>query len=159
MKNRGFTLIELLVVISIIAMLASIVLNAVSASRAKGRDAKRVQELRTIQTAMISYYLSTGTMPANQTPCCGYCDNQSNFMQELVTAGLLPGGVPKSPAGANYCYYNYGAGSSPGALLVVVLEASAPSTTGYPGTCRPWAPAQNWCDHGNNTYYCLCYNY
>jgi len=157
-RNKGFTLIELLVVIAIIGMLASIVLVSLQGARAKARDAKRVAELREIQTALISYYLTNQTMPINRTPCCGYGDTQANFLQELVDSNLLPGN-PLSPPGASYAYYNYGPGNSVGALLTVYLEGSAPSTTGYPGTCRPWGPAQNWCDQGNDSWYCLCYPY
>ncbi len=48
MQPRGFTLIELLVVIAIIGILASIVLVSVNGGRAKGRDAKRIEDLQSI---------------------------------------------------------------------------------------------------------------
>jgi prepilin-type N-terminal cleavage/methylation domain-containing protein len=56
MARKGFTLIELLVVIAIIGLLASIVLVSLNSARAKARDAKRVSELKQIQTAIELYY-------------------------------------------------------------------------------------------------------
>lgn len=44
----GFTIIELLVVIAIIGLLASVVMASLSGSQAKGRDARRLQDLRSI---------------------------------------------------------------------------------------------------------------
>jgi prepilin-type N-terminal cleavage/methylation domain-containing protein len=48
MQPRGFTLIELLVVIAIIGILASIILVSVNGARGSGRDAKRVEDLRSM---------------------------------------------------------------------------------------------------------------
>lgn len=62
-KNKGFTLIELLVVVSIISLLASVVLASLNSARAKGRDAKRKQDLETMRTVIYSYYLDHGTYP------------------------------------------------------------------------------------------------
>lgn len=52
MKKNAFTLVELLVVISIIAMLTSIVLVSLRGVRAKGRDARRMSDIRQIANAM-----------------------------------------------------------------------------------------------------------
>lgn len=80
-KQSGFTLIELLVIISIIGLLASIVLTSLSSARAKGRDAKRIQDLKQMDTAIQLYidkyghapYLGanncTATNPIGYNPC------------------------------------------------------------------------------------------
>ena len=52
MKSKAFTLIELLVVISIIGILASIVLVALSSSRVKGRNARIQQEVTSLRNQL-----------------------------------------------------------------------------------------------------------
>ncbi len=54
--RQGFTLIELLVVIAIIGILASVILASLSSARSKGRDAKRIADLKQIQLALELYY-------------------------------------------------------------------------------------------------------
>ncbi|MBX4192073.1 prepilin-type N-terminal cleavage/methylation domain-containing protein [Candidatus Parcubacteria bacterium] len=62
-KTRGFTLIELLVVIAIIGILASVIIANVSGSKSKGRDAKRVADIKNIQVALELYYNDNGFYP------------------------------------------------------------------------------------------------
>jgi general secretion pathway protein G len=62
-KSKGFTLIELLVVVAIIGVLATIVLSSLSEARARARDAKRLADIKTIQTALEVYNLDNGTYP------------------------------------------------------------------------------------------------
>ena len=81
MKNnkQGFTLIELLVVIAIIGLLSTLSIVALNSARARSRDARRVSDIKQIQTALEMYYnvadeyptigtgpnqLSTSTSPA-----------------------------------------------------------------------------------------------
>lgn len=67
--RRGFTIIELLVVIAIIALLASIILVSLNTSRSKGRDARRIADLKQIQAALDLYaYESNGRYPATLNP-------------------------------------------------------------------------------------------
>ena len=54
--KRGFTLIELLVVIAIIGILASVVLASLNSARKKGRDARRVADIKQVQLALELYF-------------------------------------------------------------------------------------------------------
>ena len=100
LKNRkGFTLIELLVVVAVIGILASVILVGVAAFRGKGRDARRIQDLRQIQNGLELYFTKNGSYPAaiadlltavvgvNQVPtdpstnaAYGYCVNGSRYV-------------------------------------------------------------------------------
>jgi prepilin-type N-terminal cleavage/methylation domain-containing protein len=63
-QNGGFTIVELLVVVSIIALIASSVFVLLSGARAKGRDATREQHIKTLQTALDSFYTNARSYPA-----------------------------------------------------------------------------------------------
>ena len=158
MERKGFTVIELLVVVAIIGLLASVVLASLNSARAKARDARKQADFRAISTALQLYFDKTGSMPANFNPCCGVTEGDGNYersMQELVDAGFLPQ-IPRSPGGAKYSWYNYGGGGNIGGLMVTTLETVPNSTTGIPPSCRPWAPAANWCSQLSNQEYCIC---
>lgn len=100
--QKGFTLIELLVVISIIALLASIILVALSGIRAKARDTKRAADMEQIYKALNLFYDQYGCLPITTGSTCagagGYSESnsggwdyssQGGFMTFLQTAGYL----------------------------------------------------------------------
>ena len=72
--NRGFTLIELLVVVAIIGMLASVVIAALGNTRAKARDARRLADLKQLQTALELYATdNNGLYPSTSLQWWGNC--------------------------------------------------------------------------------------
>lgn len=92
--KKGFTLIELLVVLAIVSLLMSAVLASLSTARARSRDLRRLQELRSMQKAMEIFYASNNRYPDVSTAACGWdIGNTGNpadpFIQELETSGLF----------------------------------------------------------------------
>ena len=97
--KRGFTLIELLVVIAIIGILSSVVLASLNSARRKGRDARRIADLKQIQLALELYYDANGTYPAAISGT------------ELTSPGYIAA-MPKDPTTqAAYAYDQISSGS------------------------------------------------
>lgn len=110
MKNnkQAFTLIELLVVIAIIGILSTMAVVALQGARAKARDAKRITDIRQMQTALELYFndwnsypsavtagasIGTGsdiymlTVPTGPTPADGDCVSSAYSYQQLSGGG------------------------------------------------------------------------
>ena len=62
-NTRAFTLIELLVVIAIIGILATLAIVSLTNARSSSRDAKRLADLKQLQTALEVYYNDYGSYP------------------------------------------------------------------------------------------------
>lgn len=119
-KDLGFTLIELLVVIAIISLLSSVVLASLSGARSSARDARRLQDMKQIQTALEMYYNNNGQYPEEDGDGRGSWDNgdDGDFLQTLVGQGYLSSTI-LDPAGTDrssndykfgYSYYRYNPG-------------------------------------------------
>src|SRR5689334_9221980 len=79
-KKEGFTLIELLVVISIIGLLAAVILVSLSTARVKARDARRITDMRQMQTAFELYFNTCSQYPNSLvTSASGGCTNPTNL--------------------------------------------------------------------------------
>jgi len=63
-KKQGFTLVELLVVIAIIGLLSTLSIVALNSARARSRDARRVADVKQIQTALEMYFNDAASYPA-----------------------------------------------------------------------------------------------
>ncbi len=62
-NKKGFTLIELLVVLLIIGLLATISVVALGTARAKGRDTRRLTDVKGIQNALELYFVDANGYP------------------------------------------------------------------------------------------------
>lgn len=99
--KRGFTLIELLVVIAIIGILSSIVLASLNSARKKGRDARRVSDVKQIQLALELYYDAHSNYPT-----------AAQYDADLVSEGFISV-VPKDPStNVAYTYAALGSGTT-----------------------------------------------
>jgi prepilin-type N-terminal cleavage/methylation domain-containing protein len=93
--RKGFTLIEILIVVAIIGILASVVLVGLGPVQRRGRDARRISDLRQIQTALELYYNINGSYPA---PAGGNIVPRSALVPAVVP------NLPKDPGGSEYMY-------------------------------------------------------
>ncbi len=91
MKSKGFTLIELLVVVAIIGILATVVLASLGNARSRAKDATRMSDLKTLQTAY-EMYLNDGRGSGNTIPATAWaCSTTSTvLMQQLRTYNYVP---------------------------------------------------------------------
>ncbi len=115
MNKKGFTLIELLVVIAIIGLLSTLAVVALGNARQKARDARRLSDLKQMQTALELYYTDNSAYPAGAGVTLGStgqaCLNSTGF---TITACTNPymGQVPKDPLAAQSYTYTLSASSS-----------------------------------------------
>jgi len=84
-RNRGFSLLELLIVVAIILIIATIAIPSLLRSRQAAQESSAVAQIRTINTAEVTYLSSNG-------------GNYGSIL-ELITAGLLDGRFATSVSG------------------------------------------------------------
>ena len=112
MKNNknnqgGFTAIELLFVILFIGLLVLVSISFLNTSRRKARDAKRLVDIRRIQTALEFYKLEYSTYPVFDKPIIlggnnfiQICDDTSGAIVDIQTQcqNVFMAPVPKDPS-------------------------------------------------------------
>jgi prepilin-type N-terminal cleavage/methylation domain-containing protein len=96
MKKTGFTLFELLITISIIGILTAVAVISFSSAQKKGRDARRMQDMKSIQTAAEQYYSQNSSV----------YPTAANFSTQLI--GVLQT-WPVDPKGVGWTLYNVSA--------------------------------------------------
>lgn len=101
-NKKGFTLIELLVVIAIIGLLSTLAVIALGSAREKSRDAKRLSDLKQVQTALELYYTDNNEYPAGPgitLGASGYACLGSAGFATVAACGADPymGQVPVDP--------------------------------------------------------------
>ncbi|MBI4122711.1 MAG: type II secretion system protein [Parcubacteria group bacterium] len=109
--RKGFTLIELLVVIAIIGILSTLAVVSLNNAREKSRDAKRVSDVKQVQTALELYFADQNGYPAGTALVLGGASAQALSAGGFSATGsetgtVYMGQVPSNPTpgGANYAY-------------------------------------------------------
>ena len=116
MKNRvkGFTLIELLIVITVISILIGIALPRFKGIQDEGNISKAKGELRTLQTAVESYYIHAGNVyPA--------------VITDLTAAATKPAivtTIPDDPFAAAAADYTYVVGGTNDKFYIIYSVGS-----------------------------------
>ena len=93
-KNRGFSLLELLIVVAIILIIATIAIPSLLRSRQAANESAAVANLRTVNTAQVTYLSSSG--------------GNYGAISNLVSAGLLDSRFSGTVSGYNYAVENPG---------------------------------------------------
>lgn len=117
MRKTGFTLVELLVVIGIIGILSTLALVSLNSARQKSRDAKRLSDVRQIQTALELYYGDKNTYPIEGTTASPVVlgsasaytlSNGAGFDTKAASSGKeYMGQVPSDPlSDQSYLYHS-----------------------------------------------------
>jgi len=142
-KGSGFTLIELLVVIAIIGLLSTLAVVALSSARAKARDAKRISDIKQIQSALELYFNDKNGYPETTAPIvlgsANYdvlCDTTAGFQAD--TTGCTTTYMAQVPANPlpNGSAYQYD-GSAPTYSITFNLEGATGGLAAGTHTASP----------------------
>jgi prepilin-type N-terminal cleavage/methylation domain-containing protein len=131
--KKGFTLIELLVVIAIIGLLSTLSILALNQARARARDAKRISDVRQIQTALELYYNDSNNYPTTASVTAGAAiSNGTNIYLAAVPIPPLPTDGSNCTAYTTaYTYVRYGAaGTTASYTIQYCLGATVNNITG-----------------------------
>jgi len=138
-SGKGFTLIEILVVVAIIGMLSAIILASLSASHARGRDAKRVSDLNQLRLALQLYYDANQNYPPGNGTVASKLGTLSNSNNNYISV------LPTDPGGGSAAYEYMATPSGcdnsstmcSGYILAAQMESDPTSLNGYNTSATP----------------------
>lgn len=143
-QKKGFTLIELLVVVAVIGILASVILVGVASFRGRGRDSRRIGDLRQLQNALELCFSKVGSYPAALTDLTS------------ATCGIGVNQIPKDPTSAsNYAYCTTGTPANR-YVLRATLEEENPAIRDQVGVTYPCSAGGTACSNvATGKEYCV----
>src|SRR3989344_4015283 len=107
-SKRGFTLIEILVVVSIIGLLSSVFLVGLGGFRSRGRDARRLADLRQVQNALEVYYTKCQRYPGGVNCAAGDPAGWSALQSAITQSGLGISQLANDPQNLQITTRTYG---------------------------------------------------
>lgn len=110
-NSKSFTFIEMVAVIVMLGILVAIIVPQVTKSIAKGRDARRMTDIKAIASALQAYYMDNGAYPDAST---WLKSTDSDFLSVLSSGGYVAQ-VPRDPLNNSdyyYCYRKFAAGTN-----------------------------------------------
>jgi prepilin-type N-terminal cleavage/methylation domain-containing protein len=138
-KNKsGFTLFELLISISIIGILTALASVAYSGAQKKARDARRIEDIKSIQTAAEQYYsLNNYAYPAANLYSAGqsWGIGGTNILENY----------PSDPKGSGYGTYKCATGAScnPSGYCICALMENSTNANADVLNCNFTAATKN----------------
>jgi len=141
MKNnkKGFTLIELLVVIAIIGLLATLSVVALNNARQKSRDAKRVSDIKQVQTALELYFVDQNAYPVLGATTLG--GTATSAFTKLSTAGFT---VSTGGGGTTYMGQVPAAPTPPSTSVYTYCSVASTATATGTGACSTAATVDSY---------------
>lgn len=88
-RRSAFTIIELLMVVAIIGILATLIIVSLQGAQAKGRDAKRKANARSIHTALSQYHVDNNATYPVQNVAGGVDESTTVAFQNALTPAYL----------------------------------------------------------------------
>jgi cysteine-rich repeat protein len=184
-NKKGFGIFEVILMMAIIALVATLVIAYLGMNRAKGRDAKRVNELNSLRDALQLYYMDHGHYPtstAEESECYigetnsadpNYCDglyDEGDFILSEYIQKVSDPLFGQSDPTKTWAYRYMSTSSGVGYRLYADLEAddhyeivSGSWMVGEPGPPPPYCGDGNVdlgeeCDDGNSDNIDACTN-
>lgn len=159
--KKGFTLIELLVVISVIAVLATVVMGALTSAKKKAYYARTLQEMKAFEHAMALYLADNGAYPPDASR------NIPPGLEEYLGGGQWPvapypdavydwdnitGGDPYIQLSVRFCSIGGGDCNYPDEEWAEDFDSNSSAYWCFEGNCRAH-PSQS-IDHPGYCFNC-----
>lgn len=138
-NKKGFTLIELLVVVAIIGLLSTLSILALNTARARARDAKRVADVRQMQTALEMYFNDMGVYPVTASVTAGSVISTANgtYLRQVPTPPTPVDGSNCGTAAPNYTYFYTASAGAGGSYTIAYCLGAA--VNDIPGNAMQYA--------------------